>query len=56
MKGFSLEQLDHLFNERVATRAFKRYKFADDIQAVGESTVSDKKEEANVAVQGVDKV
>ncbi|KAI9638810.1 general substrate transporter [Dioszegia hungarica] len=36
MKGFSLEQLDHLFIERTPTRAFKRYVFEDEIEPVGE--------------------
>ena len=36
MKGFSLEQLDHLYAQDVPTRQFKRYKFADDVRAVGE--------------------
>jgi SP family sugar:H+ symporter-like MFS transporter len=36
MKGFSLEQLDHLFIERTPTRAFKKYVFEDEIEPVGE--------------------
>jgi hypothetical protein len=34
MKGFALEQLDHLFAEDVPTRAFSSYKFADEVLAV----------------------
>ena len=35
MKGFSLEQLDHLYANDVPTRKFKQYHFADDVRAVG---------------------
>lgn len=34
MKGFSLEHLDYLYSHRVATRAFKTYRFADDVLAL----------------------
>jgi hypothetical protein len=34
MKGFALEQLDHLFAENVPTRAFSSYKFADEVLSV----------------------
>lgn len=37
MKGFSLEQLDHMYTNDVPTRRFKQYRFADDVRAVGES-------------------
>ena len=34
MKGHSLEQLDFLFNNRVPTRKFKAYIFADSVPAM----------------------
>lgn len=37
-KGFSLEQLDYLFEQRVATRKFKGYKFEDEVLASGTVT------------------
>jgi len=45
MKGFALEQLDHLFAENVPTRAFSSYKFADEVLSV---PVKEGDEEANV--------
>ena len=39
MKGFSLEQLDYLFNNRVSTRKFKSYVFVDQVLAVQEKEV-----------------
>lgn len=35
-KGLSLEQLDYLYANRVPTRKFKGYHFADDILPAGE--------------------
>lgn len=39
MKGFSLEQLDYLFNNRVSTRKFKSYVFVDQVLAVQEKEI-----------------
>lgn len=55
MKGFSLEQLDHLFSERIPTRAFKKYAFEDDITPTGEHETDVEegkgKDDAQVAIQ-----
>ena len=37
MKGFSLEQLDHLYENKVSTRQFKGYHFADAVLAEKEN-------------------
>jgi hypothetical protein len=54
-KGFSLEQLDYLFQQGVPTRKFKGYHFDDDVLANDVQTEvlegSDKEKEA----YGVDK-
>lgn len=58
MKGFSLEHLDHLYATNVPTRAFRSYKFADDVMAVKvdeEEAVDDNKEHVEVTVQTLDR-
>lgn len=62
MKGFSLEQLDHLFAENVSTRAFSSYKFSDDVLSVavkeGDEEAAgmdkDEKDLSNTYVQPLD--
>lgn len=62
MKGFALEQLDHLFAENVPTRAFSSYKFADDVLSVpiqeGDEEAAgmekDDKDLSSTYVQGLD--
>jgi SP family sugar:H+ symporter-like MFS transporter len=61
-KGFSLEQLDHLFTENVPTRAFSSYKFTDDVLSVavkeGDEEAGgmdkDEKDLSSTYVQGLD--
>lgn len=58
MKGFALEQLDHLFTEDVPTRAFASYKFADDILSISkprdeERAGLEEKDEKDVATTSV---
>ena len=48
MKGFSLEQLDYLFNSRVPTRKFASYVFADSVLAIqGKDIENTNKEESD---------
>jgi hypothetical protein len=62
MKGFALEQLDHLFAEDVPTRKFSSYVFADEVlavpktdeEAIGEGEKDDK-DMTTTAVQQLDR-
>jgi hypothetical protein len=62
MKGFALEQLDHLFAEKVPTRAFSSYKFLDEVLSVvvkeGDEEAAgmdkDEKDLSSTYVQGLD--
>jgi hypothetical protein len=66
MKGFALEQLDHLFAEDVPTRRFGSYVFADEVLSIPKQEMSgengsdemekDVKDMTSTSVQGLDRV
>ena len=58
MKGFALEQLDHLYAENVPTRAFTSYKFADEVLSIPrldeeDAAGEEEKEEKNAVTTSV---
>lgn len=62
MKGFALEQLDHLFAEDIPTRKFSSYVFADEVLAVQKTDEEtsgegekDNKDTTTTAVQQLDR-
>jgi len=62
MKGFALEQLDHLFAEDIPTRKFSSYVFADEVLAVQKTDEEasgegekDTKDMTTTAVQQLDR-
>jgi hypothetical protein len=44
MRGFSLEQLDYLFNNNTPSRKFKKYVFSDSVLAVQDKGLNDEKD------------
>jgi hypothetical protein len=58
MKGFALEQLDHLFAEDVPTRQFASYEFSDEVLSMPrsdeeEAVVLSEKEEKDLTTTSV---
>ena len=51
-RGLSLEQIDYLYEQRVATRKFKNYQFAHDVLA--EEKVDNKDGSGNITVEAVE--